>query len=230
MTAAAGTVAVHWVPLVEGIGEASLSPRERARAARFLVAGARTTWIRSRAALRSVLGAALGVAPGALQIEQDELGAPRLEGYPGLCFSLSRSGAAALIAWTMGRRIGVDLEEVSGADRLPPPGDLLSPAELARHRELPLQARPEALLQQLVRKEAALKAMGTGFSIPPTAVEVTAEGGGWTRIDAGLLVTDLDLGSRHRAALAITSPPDMDGTPGFTICQGVPSLRRTGGG
>ncbi|MET7642403.1 hypothetical protein ABZS83_01850 [Streptomyces sp. NPDC005426] len=125
---AAGEIHVWSVPLdrvpAEG-AEAVLDPLERARAARIRHPVARWRYRRAHVALRTVLGGYLGVAPGVPRFTrrcpEPELcgdcgrGRPVLvDGpWPDLGFSLSHSGAAALVG-VAGEPgvVGVDVERL----------------------------------------------------------------------------------------------------------------------
>jgi 4'-phosphopantetheinyl transferase len=152
-----------------------LSPAEEARAARFRDLPSRARFVTARQALRAVLHGYLGVTlpPDAIQV--DPSGKPFLaEGVAPvpLEFSIAHAGDWVVLAFSLGAAVGVDLErarplpEVDGiAARVFGPGDL------GRFRALPVDQRSEAFLRGWTRKEALLKALGTGFALPPAAFE-----------------------------------------------------------
>ena len=125
--------------------------------------------------LRDVLAQYLGVAPLAIRLGSSALGKPFLAGrYSAeLHFNLSHSGDSVLIGVTRGREIGVDIETAVPSD------DLLS---VATHYFAPdectaLAAAGDADCVALfyllwTRKEAYLKACGTGLSHPLNAFSV----------------------------------------------------------
>nr|MCU0624624.1 hypothetical protein [Gemmatimonadaceae bacterium] len=92
--------------------EALLSPAERARADRFRFARDRHRYLVAHDAMRRILGAALGVAPGALVFDHGPQGKPALAGSPGVHFNLSHSEDLAVLAVTTRGPIGVDVEAV----------------------------------------------------------------------------------------------------------------------
>jgi 4'-phosphopantetheinyl transferase len=142
---------------------AVLNRDERARAARFVMPNDRLRYRVAHGALRTILGGCAGAAPAGLRFARGEHGKPLLAGGPH--FSLSHSGAIALVAVSYEREVGVDVEEVR-----PVP----DACELARRYLATLPARrivdaPDAQRDRLFMTawtaiEAILKAEGTGLT------------------------------------------------------------------
>ena len=114
-TPAATVVRVRTIALAAVVADdalALLSPDERARAERMRAGGAE--WANARAALRRALGAECGVAPERVAFAYGTRGKPALAPAigGGLEFSMSRSGAVAMIATARDRAVGVDVERV----------------------------------------------------------------------------------------------------------------------
>ena len=88
-----------------------LSAIERARAARFATKVLADRYTMARAALRWLLGRRLGLEPGAVSIERDPRGRPKLA-RGSLDFNISHTRVVALVGITdlTGARIGVDVE------------------------------------------------------------------------------------------------------------------------
>jgi 4'-phosphopantetheinyl transferase len=152
--------------------EALLDEQERGRAARFVFERDRRRFVAAHASLRRLLGQRTGQAPHALRFDQGPYGKPRLRGSPGCAFSLSHSGDLALVALAADGEIGVDLEPVQpmrDAEALV--RQCLSEREQLHLHALPASEQPLAFLQAWTRKEACLKAVGTGLQIEPSAVE-----------------------------------------------------------
>jgi 4'-phosphopantetheinyl transferase len=88
---------------------------------------------------------------------------------------MSHSSDAVLIALTSGAEIGVDVEEISsGVIRSEAIADACLNAEeslLLAH--IPAGGRPQNLLRFWTHKEACLKAIGCGLSMPPQDLTVT---------------------------------------------------------
>jgi 4'-phosphopantetheinyl transferase len=171
--------------------ERTLDPAERARAARFVHDEDRSRFVVAHAGLRRWLGRALGCAPEAVRFREGPGGkpevSPELLENRAFFFNLSHSRTLALVAWGAGP-VGVDVEDVArGIDA------------------------------QWARKEALLKALGTGLARDPASVQLIPGGEregvwSWTPPGGGAswVVLDLDVGPAHRAALATTAPcPDL---------------------
>ena len=171
--------------LVEGPGTESerstlyelLSTDERERASGFKVADARDSFIVSRGYLRTILGDALAGAPDSLRLDEGGHGKPFLVGAhadSGIEFNVSHSGDLFLYAVSRGRTVGVDIERKK---------DTLSVEAIAQRYFAPEEARlllelaPEQRLPGFyrcwTRKEAYLKAKGTGLTTKLHAFEVT---------------------------------------------------------
>jgi len=155
-----------------------LSAEERSRADRFLRAEDRTRFILTRAALRSLLGEAIGSAPKDIAFETSAYGKPHLAHGRGPHFNVSHSGSFALIGISE-RPIGVDIELMR---------DTFDELALARsffcedeHRFLAGLESP-AQLQSFYKiwtcKEAVLKAFGVGIStyLKDFSIELASDG------------------------------------------------------
>lgn len=144
---------------------------ELRRAARQPFEARRRDLLISGAALRSILATYLGADPGAVRFSIDSGGKPRLDAawnaMP-LSFNLSHSRGRALVAVTLGREIGVDLERLRRdlpIDRLA--SRFFSPREIAALRSTPEELRPAAFFACWTRKEAFVKATGAGIFRQP---------------------------------------------------------------
>jgi 4'-phosphopantetheinyl transferase len=164
-----------------------LAPDERARAARFVrrVDGDRFT--AARAALRLILGGYLDRSPTGLNFRYEchcgrptcrhEHRKPRLastEGGDWLCFNLSHAHNLALLAVSVRREVGVDLEWIDpAADIEGLARGAFAPSELAVLAALPVAERRAAFFAAWTRKEAYAKAVGRGFSLAPEQIIVS---------------------------------------------------------
>ena len=149
---------------------ATLAPDEKERAARFHFDRDRNRFIAARGTLRSILGGYLHREPGEIQFCYSEHGKPALkreiEGGR-LRFNLSHSHELALFAVTESRDLGVDLEwirpnvsEERIAERF------FSADEVRVLRALPAELQGEGFFNCWTRKEAYIKALGDGLSMP----------------------------------------------------------------
>lgn len=147
-----------------------LSADERQRAGRFAFARERRRYIVARTRLRQLLGERLGAAPESLQFVYRLRGKPALERRPGqrdLRFNVSHCGEVAAYAFAEGREVGVDIEEVRA---LPDADDIamrfFSRRERAAYLRLPASERAQGFFNCWTRKEAFVKALGSGLSHP----------------------------------------------------------------
>ena len=124
--------------------------------------------------VRMVLGALTGRPPQSLRFEASPAGKPYLAGNDSIAFNLSHSRSYSLIALSLGGEIGCDVE-----DRFRDDDDVdelgavvLHPVEQQEMLRLAAPQRQEAFKRYWVRKEAALKAAGSGFLKDPRTVIV----------------------------------------------------------
>lgn len=162
-------------PLVAADQEraARMAPRHRAR------------FLATRAAVRAVLARALGADPSDVVMADDVMGKPRLLADVDLRFSLAHSGNLGVVALTMTRDIGVDIEDMRRSievDRII--RACFSRREIESLASAPQPERHAAVLTGWTRKEAYLKATGRGLSYPMRQVEVTLAPGDQPRIVA----------------------------------------------
>lgn len=116
-----------------------------------------------RAGLRRLAGDVLDLPPAAVPLHTGEHGRPELD-VPGVDVACSRAGDLGLVALAVGRRIGVDVERVAPwRDSVLDEG-WLSPAERSALLALDPPARGTAVARCWTRKEAVVKAGGTGLT------------------------------------------------------------------
>jgi 4'-phosphopantetheinyl transferase len=189
----------------------SLSDEERRRGERFRRAEDAHSFLFRRAFRRSVLARHAGAAPGELAFEEGALGKPSLAPpHEHVRFNASSSGAWVLVAVATGREVGVDLEraderflEAEELSRLA--RRVLTASEREALWYLPAEERPRAFLRAWTRKEALLKALGTGLSREPDTVEAGIEPCAGPRLLEGMLALDLAAPPGFAACLALRS-------------------------
>ena len=195
---------------------ATLSEHERSRAARFVFEQDRRRYQVAHGVLRSLLGERLGEAPGDIALLYGPHEKPAVAAHYGCAFNLSHSGDLALIGIARdlpgGAEIGIDIEELRAVSD----ASALARANFTRAeqdelaRVAPAQ-RDRLFLSGWTRKEACLKAAGTGLSVAPATFECgLAPRRAQTRVAtlAGVVeieVDSIDIGPRGVAALAVTT-------------------------
>jgi len=187
-----------------------LSPEEIHRADQFHFQNGRLRFIRARAALRQILGGYIGIAPWEIVFCYGAEGKPELAGELEkfrIRFNLSHSGDLALLAVTRGLAVGVDIELINPefackeiAERF------FSVNEVRYLLALPAVERADAFFSCWTRKEAYIKALGAGLSVPLDSFEV----GFGTRSNPALL----EVGSAPSEA-ALWSIYDIDAENGY---------------
>jgi 4'-phosphopantetheinyl transferase len=166
--------------------EATLSPDERARAARFRFPQHRTAFVAGRGVQRDVLARYTGLPPAALAYREGSHGKPELDGDAarlGIRFNVSNSGDLALYALTLRREIGVDLEQLKPMpDGLDIARRFFSAPENEVFAALADDVRDLAFFRCWTRKEAYIKAVGEGLSMPLDRFDVAFAPGEPARI------------------------------------------------
>ncbi len=161
--------------------EAHLSPDERARAARFRFAEHRTAFVAGRGAQREILARYTGLAPHALVYSESKYGKQSLAGAAAsldIRYNVSNSGDLALFALTVGREIGVDLEKLKPMpDGLDIAQRFFSAPENEIFAALDPSVRDLAFFNCWTRKEAYIKAVGEGLSMPLDRFDVAFQPG-----------------------------------------------------
>ena len=157
--------------------EATLSTDEKARADRFVFRRDRNHFVATRGLLRELLGMYLSRSPQDLQFDYGALGKPSLRGEifnHAVQFNVSHSHGLALLAFTVGRNLGVDVEFVRpGFASEEIANRYFSPQEVAELRTLSPSLQEEGFFLCWTRKEAYVKARGEGLHIPLESFQVS---------------------------------------------------------
>ena len=156
---------------------ALLSSDELARADRFVQARDRIHFAAGRAALRGILARYLDTAPDQLGFSHAPAGKPTLGGQwasSGIQFNLSHSQALGLLAVSRERSLGIDIEWMN---RTIPVMEIcerfFSEGEISTLRGLPEEHKVAGFFECWTRKEAFIKALGGGLSIPLDSFDVS---------------------------------------------------------
>lgn len=156
---------------------ALLDPAERSRMAAFHHERDRHLYAVAHALLRRVLARQSRRPPTDLRFATEDHGRPYLlddRGQPdGLRFSLSHCAAGVAVAVCQGAAVGIDVEDAARQDDPMPLAPQVATAdEESELAELAPSQRRAAFLRLWTRKEALLKAKGTGLLTDPRTVSV----------------------------------------------------------
>ena len=156
---------------------ALLSDAERQRARRFAFDRDASRFILARSRLRQLLAGRLGVRAQAVEIEYGAHGKPVLSRQfadSDLHFNVSHCQHVAAYAFSYGHAIGIDVEavrKISDADNIA--ARSFSQLENATYRTLKPSEKPLGFFNCWTRKEAFVKAVGDGLSMPLDRFDVT---------------------------------------------------------
>ncbi|MFC7986861.1 4'-phosphopantetheinyl transferase superfamily protein [Streptomyces sp. NPDC057336] len=147
--------------------DSALGDEERARRASYPDSRSRARFTAAHGVLRILLGRFLGVPATEVRMRCGPLGKPTLPpGAPPVHFSLSHSGGHAVAAVSVGREVGVDLDRPR--DGFPLEAFVrryFSPAERDLVLGAPPDERQRVFLALWTRKEALVKAAGSGIAV-----------------------------------------------------------------
>lgn len=158
--------------------EKLLSVEEQRRAACLRQAPDRSLFMLAHAALRDLISRYAGLPAASLQFDHGPYGKPCLPAAlaADLCFNLSHSGDAVLIALARGHDLGVDIEALRPHRDL----DAIAAEVFADDERRVIAAagdhRLETFYELWTRKEACVKAWGRGLGIPLRAFSVVDSG------------------------------------------------------
>lgn len=161
------------------VDEALLSDDERRRIARKATPVLRQRQAASFHCVRLTLGETLGADPSTLVFHADAQGKPSLVDAT-LHFNMSHSAGVGFLAWGP-RPLGADVEALIARPNDGLAREILAPLELEAWRALSPSSRQAALTRAWTRKEATLKAIGTGLRIAPRTIVI---GDVWTTPDS----------------------------------------------
>ena len=199
------------VPLDSAFDKGILSPDEIERAGRFKFPDLHNRYCAGRCALRVILSRYLEIAPQTIEFKYNEHGKPLTGGA--IDFNLSHAGNQMILGVTRGRMIGVDIESRGRrTDSEAIAKRFFSPHEVEQFLRFPIEERGAAFLRCWVRKEAYVKAIGTGISEGLQSFAVSLADSASTPLlwpnDAGdWTFSDVEVGPYYVASLATPSSP-----------------------
>lgn len=145
---------------------AILTEDERARVERIRLEHVRRRQIAAQAGLRIILGRTLGTNPRSVRFARGPHGKPHLENEA-LSFNLTRSGDRFAVGVSEAGSLGVDIEFMRAIPRLTQlAGTVFSEAEMEEMSGETEEGRLGAFYRGWTRKEAFIKAVGTGLHLP----------------------------------------------------------------
>ena len=187
----------------------TLAEDERVRASRFHFDRHRRHFVVARGFLRELLARYLGTTPEAVQFAYGQYGKPMLEGAHrdnALRFNASHSGEWAVYAFVQDHEIGVDVEHIKPAFETEGIAErFFSAREVQTLNALAEEEKPAAFFRCWTRKEAYIKAIGSGLSHPLDSFDVTLAPGEPAALSRaeGWSLFDLDVAPEYAAALAV---------------------------
>jgi 4'-phosphopantetheinyl transferase len=180
----------------------------------------------ARRMTRILLARMLDRDPADLEFCRDGMGRPFLADQA-CSFNLSRSGGQALLGATHGVSIGVDLEMVAPVPALDQlAAEHLDAEEFAAWMRAAANDRCRTFLGCWTRKEACVKALGTGFRVAPRSVAVGGDARARfveisiDRTNVAVEVTSLQLGPSLVGAISV-APHDAARTAVRTVVARV---------
>jgi 4'-phosphopantetheinyl transferase len=213
--------AAHVSELLPCLGELAsvLTCDECARAELFVREQDRNRYVVSRGMLRHTLSRYLGVCADRLRFRYGRYGKPELDDPDGrgISFNVSHSHDWVVCALTRNGQIGIDIEYMHATgerDLEPMARTVFCASEIDTFLRLPPAQRREMFFRLWTHKEACMKAIGTGFSLPPTEIELSIAPGSEPRLlRAGSESTrdrwflrEFNLAAGYAASLATESP------------------------
>jgi 4'-phosphopantetheinyl transferase len=178
-----------------------LSPEEQARASRFAFEEDRQRFTLGRGGLRWLLGQVLGRDPHDLTFFYGPQGKPFLAPASPLQFNLAHAGRWIFYAWAYERPVGVDVERVRALPDLEALARYtFSPSEFQAWRSLPEEEAEAGFFHLWTRREAYLKALGTGFGLTQSPGQTRSER---PEMEPGWQIHSLSPGPGYQAAVAV---------------------------
>ncbi|REJ75569.1 MAG: 4-phosphopantetheinyl transferase [Acidobacteria bacterium] len=207
----------HPVPITSAQIVLSEDEVERSLRFKFEILGAR--FLTRRWLLRQLLSERTDQPPAKLEFEYGEFGKPSLKGNSSVHFNLSHSSRWCAIAICEASEIGVDIEEIEDISET----ELVSSRFFTDSEADRIRSAPDVqtgFFKCWTRKEAVIKAVGTGLSMPLDKFQVSLEESSpkleWIGID-GEDAGDWSLHSTRPAERLITAVAVR--APGARFCD-----------
>lgn len=129
--------------------------------------------INSRGVLRYLLGNYLHHPPGKIKIDTNSCGKPFVKNAP-IAFNVAHHEEQAIYAFTHSNPIGIDIEKIEQAlDYEALAQRFFSTSELQEWAKIPSKDKLESFFRWWTHKEAILKMLGFGFTVPLSRYEIS---------------------------------------------------------
>lgn len=187
----------------------TLAEDERTRANRFHFDQHRRHFVVARGFLRVLLARYLNTTPEAVRFAYGPYGKPILDRESSLRFNASHSGDWAVYGFIRDHEVGIDVEQIKedfGTEGIAE--RFFSPGEVQTLSALPEAEKAAAFFRCWTRKEAYIKAIGSGLSHPLDSFDVTLAPGqpaALSRVEELWSLFDLDVAPGYAGALAVES-------------------------
>jgi 4'-phosphopantetheinyl transferase len=148
---------------------ASLSRAERERAAAFRFERHRAAYVVAHGVLREVVARYLETDAAAVEFDVTDAGRPFVapNGKSSIDFNLSHAGDAVVVAVARDQKVGVDVEEISvDIDHVSLARRFFAPGEIDQIGAADAEAASTGFFECWTKKEAIVKAVGRGLSMP----------------------------------------------------------------
>jgi 4'-phosphopantetheinyl transferase len=153
-----------------------LAQDELIRAEKFKFEIDRERYVISRGILRMLLGEYLNENPQKIKFNYTTYGKPMLQNKSSLAFNISHSGNKAVFGFVTDVEIGVDVEKVkTDFNVLDIARNFFSPKEIESLENQQKELLHRAFFRCWTRKEAFIKAEGSGLSFPLDAFSVSLD-------------------------------------------------------
>ncbi len=155
----------------------TLSEDELLRAERFKFSRHKRDFICYRAILRLLVGCYLGIKPEEVVFNYDTYGKPSIESSLNtldLRFNISHSEGDIVYAFSIDRELGIDIEQAKREiDFMPIAERFFHTQEVQILKKSRIEQRLRTFYQFWTRKEALIKAIGSGLSYPLHSIDTS---------------------------------------------------------
>lgn len=173
---------------------AELSDTEKEKVSSFHKEVDSRRYAAAHAGTREILSKYLNLPPAEIEFTNNPYGKPEINSKKNsltLCFNLTHSNAVAILAVSVDTPLGVDIEKITrNVDVAALAQRFFSPGEIKYLLNLPDEEQKAAFFRCWTRKEAYIKALGMGLSIPLDQFEVSLDLDGPVQINQGISQAD----------------------------------------